>query len=332
MTDCANAMKDNQASEPSAFDKLLDTMRQRAEATLAEFMTQDPATIDIAERLPYLPGMVLDALATMKDQLNDQSRAAIEKWQNDERQRHREMWAAAERSEIAFLNSLPPNWHSPEVEFPSIEELEELQLDQGLPLAWLPPNHVLGALLKLETVEQRGDLLEHEATTILDACDAELERLSASLTSAWRISAAEAVESMRVGHWRAGQALAAIALDTAVAEFIVDSGYTNATVQMREGQPTPPGTLPKSLPTWRDIDYPRALLVGYGIWGSFKQFWVKRGDAVPIQFTRHGTVHSMSPRQYTKVNALIAVMHLVGLLCLLEEMIADWEREQGEKV
>ncbi len=31
----------------------------------------------------------------------------------------------------------------------------------------------------------------------------------------------------------------------------------------------------------------------------------------------------MSPRQYTKANALIAVMHLVGLLCVLDEMIHD---------
>lgn len=68
----------------------------------------------------------------------------------------------------------------------------------------------------------------------------------------------------------------------------------------------------------------------YGIWGSFKQFWVKRGEDVPSQFTRHGTVHSMSPLQYTKANALIAVMHLVGLLCLLDEMISELEDARHE--
>ena len=126
---------------------------------------------------------------------------------------------------------------------------------------------------------------------------------------------------MEAGYWRAGQALAAIALDTAADEFI-RSSYKNATHHYdRNGNPTPPGSSPSSLPTWRDIDYPRALLVMYGIWGAFKQFWTNRGDLVPAQFSRHGTIHSLSPRQYTRANALIALMHLVGLMCLIEEML-----------
>tara|TARA_R110002051_G_scaffold60578_15_gene111109 strand:+ start:9431 stop:10411 length:981 start_codon:yes stop_codon:yes gene_type:complete len=321
---------ENEASDASWFDELLAEMGQRAEATLAEFMAQDPAAIDIADRLPYLPRMVLDGLAAIKDQLNDESRAAIEEWQEQERQRHREMWEAAERSHIAFLKALPPNWRTPDIEFPSIEELEELQLNQGLPLAWLPPNQVLGALLELDTSEERSRLIEDEATVILEACEVELERLKAELTREWRVSAMEAVGSMRAGHWRAGQALAAIAMDTAVEEFVIKSGYKSAVAQTKDNKPTPPGALPTSFPTWRDIDYPRVLLVMYGIWGSYKQFWVKRGDAVPAQFSRHGTIHSMSPRQYTKANALIAAMHVVGLLCVLDEMIEDSSRNRKQ--
>lgn len=64
-------------------------MGQRAEASLAEFMARDPATIDIADRVPYLAGVVLDALAAMKDQLSEKSRAAIEVWQEEKRQHHR---------------------------------------------------------------------------------------------------------------------------------------------------------------------------------------------------------------------------------------------------
>ena len=318
-------------SAEGAIETVFEAMRQRAEATLAELMAQDPASIDIADRLPYLPRMVLVRLAAIKDQLNDESRAAIEEWQEQERQHHRATWEAAERSHTAFLNSLPPNWRSPDIDFPSIEELEELQLGQGLPLAWSPPNRVLGTLLKLETNEERSRLIEGEPTAILDACDVEIERLTAELIGNWRASAAEAVESMRAGHWRAGQALAAIAMDTAVDEFVVKGGYEHAVHQIKDHKPTPPGTLPTSFPTWFDLDYPRLLLVIYGLWGSYEQFWVKRGDAVPIQFSRHGTVHSMSPRQYTKANALIAVMHLVSLLCVLDEMIEDSseKREQG---
>jgi hypothetical protein len=201
----------------------------------------------------------------------------------------------------------------------------------GLPLAWLPPNNVLSALLRLKTNEDRSQLIEDEAAAILHACEVEIERLEAELTTDWRVSAMESVQSMREGLWRAGQALAAIALDTAVEEFVTKGGYEHAVAQVRDKKPTPPGTLPTSFPSWLDIDHPRALLVMHGIWGSYKQFWGKNGTAVPSQFTRHGTVHSMSPRQYTKSNALIAVMHLVSLLCMLDELIADSPQKREQR-
>lgn len=40
---------------------------------------------------------------------------------------------------------------------------------------------------------------------------------------------------------------------------------------------------------------------------------------MPTQFTRHGTVHTISSRQYSKANSLIALLHVVGLLCLIED-------------
>lgn len=315
-------MSDELQSEgQSSFEKLLAEMGERAEQMLADFLAQEPQTIEIAGRVPYLPRMVLDGLAAIKDQLNERSQAAIDEWQEKERRRHREMWEAMERSARAFQASLPPNWHEPEIEFPDLELVEALQLQEGLPLAWVPPNGVLQGLLTLETAEDRTALIEHEAAQILTACIAQLSTLSAELTQEWRASAEEAARAMEAGYWRAGQALAAIALDTAADEFI-RSSYKNATHHYdRNGNPTPPGSSPSSLPTWRDIDYPRALLVMYGIWGAFKQFWTNRGDLVPAQFSRHGTIHSMSPRQYTRANALIALMHLVGLMCLIEEML-----------
>ena len=122
----------------ASFSELLAKTKGRAEAMLADFMAQDPETIDIAGRVPHLPGMVLDALVEMKDQLNETSRAAIDEWQETERQRARERWALLEQSHAQFVSSLPPNWQSPEVDFPDLNELEVLQLKEGLPLAWVP--------------------------------------------------------------------------------------------------------------------------------------------------------------------------------------------------
>ena len=54
-------------------------------------------------------------------------------------------------------------------------------------------------------------------------------------------------------------------------------------------------------------------------YGAFSVYDENGGEPVPIQFTRHGTVHSICRRQYSKANALIALMHLVGLVYLIED-------------
>lgn len=182
----------------------LARLKANAEATLAALIAQDPLAIDIGGRVPYLPRMVLRTLADMKSQLNERSRTAIEDWQEREVARARELWSLMERNNEAFSASLPPNWKSPEVEFPDLAQLESLQLSEGLPLAWVPPNGVLRRLLEAETAESRRDIISAAADTILAACFAELERLTSTETREWRASAVEAGLVMSSGHWRAG--------------------------------------------------------------------------------------------------------------------------------
>lgn len=247
----------------------------------------------------------------------------MQEWQEREAQRTREMWEGIRRSERRFREALPPNWNFPEIDFPDLERLEELQLSEGLPLAWVPPNRVLGELLACKTSAGRRRVIGRESAAILTACLRELRRLKSDETQDWRASARQAALAMKAGHWRAGQALAAIALDTATVKF-VQSSYKDAVKQSRNGKgrvkvDTPPGSSEHSLPTWRDVDYPRALLVLHSLYGAFGEFDQRGGEPVPTQFTRHGTVHTISRRQYSKPNALFALMHIVGLLCLIED-------------
>lgn len=373
------------------FRDLLDRLGQQADDMIAGYLAQDPKTIDLVGRVGSLPGKVFDMLVSIKDQLNDDSQAALDEWEEEKAQRHREMfaryeeysaphrammewaeqqstlqrhmyelaesplaramrewqeqqdelyrpmrewqereaernremWALLEQSERRFRASLPPNWNNPEIEFPDLEDLEALQQQEGLPMAWVPPNHVLAELLSCKTSASRRRVVARESEAILTACRRELRRLTSEETREWRGSADEAVRAMKAGHWRAGQALAAIALDTATMKF-VRSSYPDAVLQSRKAPggvrvSTPPGFGERSLPTWRDVDYPRALLVLHSIYGAFTEFNPLTGRPVPTQFTRHGTVHSISRRQYTKANALIALMHVVGLLCLIED-------------
>jgi len=242
-------------------------------------------------------------------------------WREEQMRRERDLWERYEEAESEALQvALPPNWKSPDIELPDLEQLSALQLVEGIPLAWVPPNRVLRGMLECKTAASRRRLIARESSAILKACQAELRRLGSPETSDWRVSAREAASAMKSGHWRAGQALAAIALDTATSKF-VRSSYSAATRHFdRNRKPTPPGSSNDSLPSWFEVDYPRAMLVLHSIYGAFSVFDGKGGEsAVPVQFTRHATVHTMSGRQYNKSNALIALMHLVGLLCLVED-------------
>ena len=317
---------DPQSSPPSGpgrFSEALEEARQRAERKKAELLAQDPADIDLVGQIDQLPRLVLDVLVGIREELNPESRAALEEWQDAERRRARELWEMVERKAREFRSQLPPNWNSPEVAFPGLEVIERLQLDEGLPLAWLPPNSVLARLLQRRTPGARLKLIAEEAPTLLAAIRKELRRLRAAETREWRLAAREALSVMEGGYWRAGQALAAVALDT-LTNTVVRPGYEHATKHSRKGPggvavAMPPGSGEGSLPTWRDVDYPRALLVLYGIFGAFGEYNSRGGDPVPAQFTRHATVHSMGHPQYNKANALIALMHLVSLLCLVED-------------
>jgi hypothetical protein len=359
------------------FRDLLDDLGRKADAMIADYLAQDPKTIDLVGRVGSLPGKVFDVVVAMRDDLNESSQAALQEyedkkterfraltadyeqylapqremmrwaeeqnelrrkmyeiqespivkamreWEAQEAERARKLWEQLEESERRFQASLPPNWNDPEVEFPDLEDLEELQLREGLPLAWVPPNRVLAEVLGASTAAARRRIIGRESEAILRACLKELRRLRSDETTPWRTSARQAAEAMKAGHWRAGQALAAITLDTATDRF-VRSSYSDATLQSRKGKgavrvATPPGTSERSLPTWRDVDYPRALLVLHSLYGAFREYSPQQGVEVPTQFTRHGTVHTISQRQYSRPNALIAIMHIVGLLCLIED-------------
>ncbi len=46
---------------------------------------------------------------------------------------------------------------------------------------------------------------------------------------------------------------------------------------------------------------------------AYKPFWADKGDPVPLRFNRHATVHKSSTIQFTRENALVALMLVTSL-------------------
>ena len=106
------------------------------------------------------------------------------------------------------------------------------------------------------------------------------------------------------GHPEGAQALAANLLDTMLRETLDKSSFGQVTNQ-------------RDRLSIDDLPLRAAAVFG-GIWGSHTEFRSWRGDAIPRGFSRHGSVHAVSQIQYSRINALIALMHVTSYIMLLD--------------
>lgn len=199
--------------------------------------------------------------------------------------------------------SFPPNWQGEElINLPT--NLETMLLDEGLPLAWVPPRPILEKLFAAQSAGARRTVLSNNWRSIVKACVAELDDVREQRLVEYVEFATEAAESLRDGRWRASQALSANLMDS-----ILNQSFDKASKKRLTSQQTRIG--------WEDYPIRSALVIG-GIWGSYSEYWPSKGDPIPRRYTRHASAHGVSHRQYTRLNALIALMHNVGLIKVVQ--------------
>lgn len=215
----------------------------------------------------------------------------------------RDQFASIIKSARAAVSAmLPPNWRGDDVSIP--KNLETLLLDEGLPLAWVPPRDVIVRLFAAKTAAERRKILGNRWKPITTACLEELRQVSHQDLTEYAEFAVEAAATLLDGRSKSSQALSANLLDTILRASFDEKDRTAIIGQKQR----------------LDIDdYPlRVAIVLGGIWGSHGQFWPNKGEKIPRKYSRHGNTHGVSKRQYSRINALLALMHVVALLRVLE--------------
>jgi hypothetical protein len=210
----------------------------------------------------------------------------------------------ARRIGVVGISLLPPNWK--DVGFP--ENLEELLLDEGLPLAWVPPQEILEKLLAASTPGQRRQVISSNRKRLTQACIDELQAIDLKVKArqVWVDDfALEAAYALREGRWRASQALSANLVDSVLRSAIDASVTAEVKDQKKRFE-------------WDSYEVKSALVFG-ALYGIYAHYFPSSGDPVPRKLSRHATAHVVSPQQYLPINALLALMHVVGLLRLVEE-------------
>ena len=208
----------------------------------------------------------------------------------------------------------PQNWDD------SIDdEAAQALAADGWPIVWVPRASIVAELVDAEDDGARRVILVANSGQIFDDCDTALASVEAEELDLLRRLASEAVEAARQDLLGAAQATAAVVSDTSCHDFwgMERNGdiLSNANPDIDE---VPIRGLLKVL----------CLAI---IAAAFATFRPENGDPVPDEYNRHATIHRASEPQYSKANAVQAIMTAVVAVCQIDHEIARSEPRDSDE-
>lgn len=196
---------------------------------------------------------------------------------------------------------LPRNWRSVDVDPDEIETEVRGILEDGIPLAWIPAPRVIDLLLDAPNAAARRRVIANNHRGILTSCEQLAGRLSSPKALHYADVLRSSVRALRDGHTEAAQALASILLDTIVGNHSRDAlGLTLGSLK---------NTSAYSVTRKRGWRFTLALhpltVVMSGTHTTQKP---------TRRYNRNATVHAITRQQYTRVNAVLAIMNATAVL------------------
>jgi len=182
-------------------------------------------------------------------------------------------------------------------------------LDDGIPLAYVPPAEVVTKILAAPTPADRRQMLLDETSAITDACRVIVT--APNITAAfpeYTPLAQAAVYALVEGHHQGAQALAVNVTESFVREWIAEK-YHKIKRHVLEADPAKAKANEPWIPSRLRLEMMiLPLLKFYDDWHP------KSGISAPADLSRHVTAHQATAAHYTTVNALVAVMLMTSLL------------------
>lgn len=199
----------------------------------------------------------------------------------------------------------PSNLRS--IEGLDFEDVDAVVMTDGIPLYGLPRTATAEALIRAENTSKRRDILDSQWETISADCRETALSCSSESVTPYLPFAAAALDALDAGHTEAAQALAGSLVDTIVTGHFGTGRYKYT-----------PNKKTTTTDAYNEFTV-REYIAFAPMWQIYQQFSVSKGDEVPAQFSRHATVHAVSKRQYTRPNAVQALMFVCSLLYRINE-------------
>lgn len=216
-----------------------------------------------------------------------------------------ELTAGIRAMATKLLEKLPPNWPRDgdliELVFPIVQ-------DEGIPLVWVPRSDIVTDLVEASNRADRIKILIARCDDITRDCREVLADVTHPDMANQIPLATDAISALAHGHGSAAQALA-----TVVTETVVKRTFQKRYDEVRR--------LVK-------IDDPRELTVGElgirtalaAIGPFYAPWWPNTGDPMPVELSRHVTVHLAETSHYDQGNNIIAVMLMASVLRAVQEL------------
>jgi hypothetical protein len=202
-----------------------------------------------------------------------------------------------------------PNWDPDTVRLRSIRAIVA---EDGIPIVWLPRDAIVTELMAVSTRDERLSVLNVRDAEIIEDCTQCLEDCSATELVEAVTLARRAIEAYVVGLYEPAQALAVL-----VAEAIITDNVA--------GGPGP-GSYRRAIEIAKFhgsimlAELRRAAAIA-PIDRFYTEWYAASGIPPPAELSRHVSVHHPTLQQYSRSNALLAVMLLVSLL----REFTEWE-------
>ncbi|MFE4255347.1 hypothetical protein ACFRU3_38915 [Streptomyces sp. NPDC056910] len=188
---------------------------------------------------------------------------------------------------------------------PTLEVMEMLLIDEGIPLMWVPGPKVVRALLDAPDAAARRRVIGQRWKGITNDCEGILEGIDHPRLQDARGFGLDVVRALRDGHTNAAQALAANLLDS-----LMQRHFDKASrVQLTKNEFKTKGI------KFNLDDYKiRMALTFAPVWYAHARYFPTDGDPIPRVFGRHPSAHGVSRAQYTRTNAIYGLMLVVSVL------------------
>ncbi|USX47735.1 hypothetical protein [Dietzia kunjamensis] len=199
----------------------------------------------------------------------------------------------------------PSNLRS--IEGLDFEDVDAVVMTDGIPLYGLPRTTTAEALIRAENTSKRREILDWRWETISADCRETVLSCSSKSVAPYALFAVSALDALDAGHTDAAQALAGSLVDTIVTGHFGSDRYKYT-----------PNKNTKTTDAYDEFTV-REYIAFAPMWQTYQPFFVSNGDKVPIQFSRHATVHAVSKHQYNRPNAVQALMFVCSLLYRINE-------------